>query len=806
MGNYATSPSQSRLLKAMKRWLFTTNHKDVGVLYLITSLAFFFVGGSFALLMRTQLYYPGNTFLNAYYYNQLVTSHGLIMVFWFISAFAFAFANYVVPIQIGAKDMAFPRLNALSYWLYLFSGILFLSGFLMPGGTIAGGWTIYQPLNTLKYSPQLGEDAAILGLIMLCVSVIVSTVNFAVTITMKRAKGYGWLDLPMFTISIMFTIMMMWLAFPVVATDLILLFVSRTVGGSVLTSEAGGALLWQHLFWFFGHPEVYIVFLPALGMMYDISSVFSGMPIYTKKVMIATFAAETLLSLTVYMHHMFMTGTNLFWLDVSSVNTLTIGIPAGVLVLGELTTKIDGTFRPETPALFTVGAVIAFIIGGASGVFLSSITLDSGFNGGYWVVAHFHYIFVGTILFGIYAGLYYWFPKMFGRMYSERLGKIHFVASFIGLNLLYFPMFALFNMPRRYYTYPSGLGFTLPNQLATIGSYVFGFAQLIIVANLIYSYRHGSTATENPWNSWSYEWLIPSPPPEFNFDGTTMVKDGRLLILPPDRHQMHTGEHAGSHLSPWPFSISLGTFLTLLGLTLDVGGFGNGLLAIGLMLFLISAFGWMIDDYYDAFPVVEKDGDGGKETWPFRDMDSRRLGMWVFLTGDLFVFMTLINSTMFLDLQVSFFHLDPPSPLENFANFSIAALVLFASIFSMYAAVWGARNRKRQTLAAGLIMTIVFAVIYIGTLYSDWSSLSSAGKGFGAMATSPLLSAFYDAGMIHLAHLVAGIAILAYFAVKAMNGNFFRSAGTRSSLVAFFYFWVMIAVAGILFTGVFAMV
>lgn len=805
MGHYTENPYSNKFAKSIKRWLFTTNHKDVGILYLITSLAFFFVGGSFALLMRTQLYYPNNTFLNAYYYNQLVTSHGLIMVFWFISAFAFAFANYIVPIQIGAKDMAFPRLNALSYWLYLFSGILFLSGFFMPGGTIAGGWTIYQPLNQLKYSPQLGEDAALFGLLLLSVSVIVSTINFAVTITMKRAKGYGWLDLPMFTISIMFTIMMMWMAFPVFATDIVLLLISRTVGGSILLSEAGGALLWQHLFWFFGHPEVYIVFLPALGIMYDVSSVFSGMPIYTKKVMIATFAAETLLSLTVYMHHMFMTGTNLFWLDVSSVNTLTIGIPAGVLVLGELTTKIDGTFRPETPALFTVGGVIAFIIGGATGVFLSSITLDSGFNGGYWVIAHFHYIFVGTILFGIYSGLYYWFPKMFGRMYSEKLGKIHFVTSFIGLNLLYFPMFALYSMPRRYYTYPAGLGFTLPNQLATIGSYLFGFAQLILVVNLIYSYRHGAVAGENPWNSWSYEWLIPSPPPEFNFEGGTRVKDGRLMILPPELGVKEV--HTGSHLSPWPITLSLGATLSFLGLTLAIGGFGNIVLAAGLMIFTIAVFGWMIDDYYDAFPVVEKDGSRDKETWPFSGMDSRRMGMWVFITGDFFVFMTLLTSTMFLNLQISFFHLDPPSPVESASNFAIAAAVLIASIFSMYAAVWGARNKKRDTVLMGLIMTLIFALIYVGTVMMDWGQLASIGDGFGAMAASPLLSAFYSADFIHLAHIVAAIALLIYFSIKAVSSHFYRTDGTaHSSLASFFYFWVLIALMGIVFTGVFAMV
>ncbi|MEM3851876.1 MAG: cbb3-type cytochrome c oxidase subunit I [Methanomassiliicoccales archaeon] len=787
----------------VKRWLFTTNHKDIGILYLFTSLAVFFIAGSFALTMRTQLFYPNNTFIGPAVYNQLVTTHGLLMVFFFISAFAFAFANYFVPIQIGAKDMAFPRLNALSYWLYLFSVVLFLSGFAFPGGNIAGGWYIYQPLNSIQYSPQIGENAAILGLIMLCFSVIVSTVNFAATITLKRAKGYGWRDLPMFTISIMFTIMMMWLAFPVVMTDLILLYLGRTIGSSVLFNETGGALLWQHLFWFFGHPEVYIVFLPALGIMYDTASLFSGMPIYTKKLMIGAFAVETLLSLTVYMHHMFMTGTNLFWLNVSSANTLAIGIPAGVLVLGEITTKIDGVFKLETPALFTVAAVISFIIGGSSGIFLSSIALDSALNGMYWVVAHFHYIFVGTILFGIYSGLYYWYPKMFGRMYSERLGKIHFAISFFGMNLLYFPMFLMFNMPRRYYTYAPGLGLTLPNQLATIGGFIFGLAQLILIFNMIYSKYRGPVASANPWGGWSYEWLVPTPVPEFNFTGTPVVEGNRLLILNEEKHEER---HApGSHLSMWPLTISLGVFLTFLGMTVDQAGYGNEVMALGLIVFVISALGWMIDDMHDAFPIVERDDDPNKETWPFRNMDSRRLGMWVFVTGDVFVFLAVLSSTMFIDLQAAYFKLPDPPAIESMNTFLVYLILLVASVISLYAAVRASRYGNRARVIGSLALGIVFAATYIALVVFDWGSLASRGMGFGAMSSNPILSLFYDATFIHVAHVAAIVAIMLFFLIKAARGKF--SIGTvPSSLASLFYLWALIAIAGIIITGAFVLV
>ncbi len=807
MGYGKSTDSEHSFLNPVKRWLFTTNHKDIGILYLVTSLLVFFIAGSLALMMRTQLYYPNNTFLNSYYYNQFVTTHGILMVFFFISAFAFALANYIVPIQIGAKDMAFPRLNALSYWLYAFAAALFLSGYFFTGGNIAGGWYIYQPLNQVQYSPQVGEDAAILGLIMLASSVIVSTVNFAVTIALKRAKGYKWIDLPMFTISIMFTIMLMWVAFPVVAADLVVLFFGRVLGSSVLLSPAGGALLWQQLFWFFGHPEVYIVFLPALGIMYDVSSHFSGMPVYTKKIMIGAFAVETLLSLTVYMHHMFMTGTNLFWLNIANINTMAIGIPAGVLVLGEIMTKIDGTFRPETPALFTVGGVIAFIIGGASGIFLASIALDSGLNGNYWVIAHFHYIFAGTILFGIYSGLYFWFPKMTGRMYSERLGRIHFASSFIGLNLLYFPMFILYDMPRRYYTYPAGLGWTLPNQIATIGAFVFGFSQLFLIANMVYSSTKGPVVGDNPWGGWSYEWLIPSPPPEFNFEGTPMVKGNVLMVIPPVQIQ-HAVEHAhapNAHLSPWPFTISLGGFLTLLGLSLYIEGYNDWVAAIGLMIFIIAALGWMIDDYHDVFPTVEKDGDPNKETWPFRNMDSRRMGMWIFLTGDIFVFMTVIAASFFLYWQAPQFGLKPLDPIEQIPNFAISSAVLLGSIGTAYAAVRGSKNGNRQAVIVGLSMTVVFALIYLGATFSDWSQLAANGYGFAAMSTNPFLSAFYDGGMIHIAHIVAVLAVMVYFILKAISGKH-SSGSVPASLEALFYFWALIAIAGVLLTGVFTMI
>ena len=784
----------------MKKWLFTTNHKEVGILYLITSFVFLFIAGAFAEMMRTQLFRPGNTFLNAVEYNQLVTVHGLLMILFFISPLGFAFANYFVPIQIGAKDMAFPRLNALSYWLYLFGGILLLSGFLLPGGALSGGWTLYAPLNEAHYLPQAGEDAGIAGITMLGVSLIVSTVNFAATIALKRAKGMKLIDMPMFTWSIVFTIAMLWLVFPEFATALVLLLADRILGSVVFLAPAGGALLWEQMFWFMGHPEVYVLLLPALGAMFDIASVFSGKAVYAKRLMIGSFAVIFVMSMMVFMHHMFMTGVNLLWLELQEITTELISVPSGVLIIGIIATMLRGHIKLRTPMLFTMGAVIVFIVGGATGVMQSSIELDSGFNGGYWVIAHFHYILAGTVLWGLFAALYYWFPKMTGKMYSERLGVLHFILSFIGLNLTFAPMFLLLNMPRRYYTYSPGFGFSLPNEIATIGALLYGFAQLLPVLNMLYSVRSGQKAPDNPWGGSSFEWLVSSPVPEFNFTGTPYISNGRFIVGTEDSGQE---EHGGlNHLSPWPFSISLGICLVFLGLVLFLYGYGNIALALGLMLFTISALGWMNDDYHDFFPEVEKDGVSPKETWPFRNMDSIRLGMWIFISGDVLLFSTLISGAFFIFVQSPYFG-DPVISLTGNASLDMASVVvLLASIASMYAAAEGAKTGNRDMTAGGLLLTIFFGACYIAVTVANWGYLASAGAGIQAMHGSALLSIFYDSAIVHIVHIAGGLAFVCYFLFKTYGGRI--AERSVPSISALLYFWSFVAVAGVIMIGAFA--
>ena len=396
-----------------KRWLVTTNHKDIGILYLLTSLFFLIFGGVLALLIRLQLL-PGGQFMSGMAYNQTVTGHGLIMVFWFLSPFAFGFANYVVPLQIGADDLAFPRLNALSYWMYLLSGVLLGVSF-FQGESLSTGWTIYAPLNVPAYTPEVGATGAVLALAMFVVAVTASTINFLTTIHHSRAEGMGLMDMPMFTWSILATVWMMLFAFATLLGAGLILAADRVVGSLYFTAEEGGSLLWGHLFWFFGHPEVYIVFFPALGIMLELFQSFSGNRLVGRKWTIIAIVLISVQSFLVWMHHMFLTTINLEVKTLIMASTIGISLPFDLLVFALIYTLIKGRIKLKTPFLFALGALLLFILGGITGVFLGAIVLDYEFRGTYWVVAHFHYVMFGgaTAMIG---GAYYWYPKMTGKM------------------------------------------------------------------------------------------------------------------------------------------------------------------------------------------------------------------------------------------------------------------------------------------------------------------------------------------------------------------------------------------------------
>src|SRR5947209_8361149 len=574
----------------LKRWLFTTNHKDVGILYLFTSLYFFVAAGLLALTFRVQLAVPSNTFLQPDEYNQAVTTHGLLMLLWVLTPLGAAFANYFVPIQIGARDMAFPRLNALSYWVYLSSGLLALSSFFAAGGTADWGWTTYAPLNTVEFSPQVGGSMMGLALMLLMASSIVSTVNFLVTIFRLRAPGMSLMRLPMFTWGWIFTSLLMLWAFPSFVSALSLLIGDRAFGTVFFTSPQGGPLLWDHMFWFFGHPEVYVLLLPGFGLVGDLFSTFSRRPLYAKKIIIPCLAIASILSFTVWAHHMFMTGISQSLLEAFNITTELISIPFAIIVIAYIFTLRGGSIRFATPMLFAVGSLGLFIIGGVTGVFNSSVALDTAFRGTFWVVGHFHYTIVGGGLTALFGGLYYWFPKITGRMYSERLGKIHFVIYMIGFNLLYFPMHLLYDMPRRIYTYTTDgvfpnvylniFQYRIPigwNFIITIGGFTFGISQLIMFANLLWSARRGPTADKDPWGGYSLEWGVPSPPPEFNFpEGVPVVSATGVTYRP---LAMADGGHANGsygaesgeeHWSRWPIVVAAGAGIALWGLLMGL--------------------------------------------------------------------------------------------------------------------------------------------------------------------------------------------------------------------------------------------
>lgn len=787
---------------SLRSWLFTTDHKKIGILYLVTAIYFLFLAGSFALLMRTQTSVPSNTFVSAAVYNQLVSLHGLLMALFVISPLGFAFANYIIPLQIGARDMSFPRLNALSYWLFLFGGVLMLSGIFLPGGAISSGWTIYAPLNETEYLPQAGMDTAVLGILMLVGSVVLSTVNIGVTVARQRAKGYKLMDMPMFVWSILFTMAMAWVAFPDLAAALSLLAMDRTLGSMIFLSDIGGSLLWQNVFWFFGHPEVYILIFPAFGAMYDIASVFAGRPIYGKRYVIYSMAAIAGLSMMVWLHHMFMSGASLAWLDIQSITTGAISIPSDTMVLGLMFTVMDGRARYKAPMLFTMGGIPLFIIGGLSGVFLSVPALDVAFHGSYFVIAHFHYMLAGTALWGLTAATYYWFPKMTGKMYSEKIAKVHLVLAAIGINVLYFPMFFLYNMPRRYYTYSANWGFNQLNFIASFGAYIYGAAQVVFLINLVYSLRKGQKATRNPWGAWGFEWLTSSPPPAFNFYGNPKVDGDKLLVLPT------TEELHGPEPSMWPFVVGLGTLFAFAGFVVYFYWATPILLILGLAVLVVALIGWARQDYKDH---VEDTDHGLRETWPFSAFSNMELGTLIFIGGDFGFVGAMVAAYYFVSWQAPLFNSSLLS-LNHFASPTLTeymAAALVVSILTMCLALWASRTRRLILAETALIGTILLGAVFIAFSFQNWNFMNGDGMGLSTVSSSMTASLFYDYSIIHILHVAALIGVLGYFAIRLpklmemenvppeerAEGHAHGSA--FDGLTAATYLWIFIAAFGL---------
>src|SRR5215207_11372058 len=497
-------------------YLTTVDHKKIGILYIFTAFAIFLVGGFFSLLIRTELAEPGLQTMGENTYNQVFTMHGTLMIFLFAAQVSTGLANFLVPLQIGAADVAFPRANAMSYWLYLFGALIVLSSFFVAGGPAAAAWTAYPPLST-KYLQGTGMDLWIIGLAVVGVAGILGAVNLVTTIFRMRMPGMTMFRMPLFTWGVLDNQLLILFAFPPLTVAFALLFLERNFGAKFFSAAAcGSQLVYQHVFWFFGHPEVYIIILPIFGVISEVIAVFSRKPLFGYRAMVFAFFAIAALSFGVWAHHMFATGA--IYLPYFSIMSLLIAVPTGIKVFNWIGTMWRGSITLSTAMLMSLGFIVVFLIGGITGIFLASPPIDFAVNDTYYVVAHFHYIMVGGLLYGMFAGFYFWFPKFTGRLLSERLGRWQFWTFLVGFNLTFFPQYlvGLDGMPRRIADYQIER-WEPANMASTIGAFLTGLSVLLFLWNFWVSIRRGKTAGDDPWEGNSLEWVTSSPPPSHNF-------------------------------------------------------------------------------------------------------------------------------------------------------------------------------------------------------------------------------------------------------------------------------------------------
>jgi cytochrome c oxidase subunit I len=502
-------------------WLTTTDHKRIGILYIGTSLLFFVAGGILALLMRAQLATPNESFVTKNSYDELFTMHGITMIFLVVVPILAGFGNYLVPLMIGAKDVAFPRLNALSYWLFLLGGIVLYGSWFAAGGPAKTGWTLYPPLSTKEFTPGNGVDLLILSLHIVALSSLIGAINFLVTIWNMRTRGMSRMRMPLFVWAIEAYSALLVFVLPVIAAGLTMLLLDRQAGTHFFRPDHGGsALLFQHAFWFFGHPEVYIMILPAMGVVSEVLPVFARKPIFGYTAIALSTAAIAVVSLFTWVHHMFATGLPVSLQAFFMVSTMAVAVPTGVKIFNWLATTWRGNIIFDTAMLYALGFIAVFTLGGLSGIFVAAFPVDWQVTDSYYIVAHLHYVLFGGSIFGIFAGLYYWWPKLFGRLLDERLGKWQFWLTFIGFNLTFFPqhMLGLLGMPRRVYTYDHGGLWEGYNLASTIGSGIMGLGVLLFFVNVLVTRRRGRRAGNDPWLADTLEWYTTSPPPPENFD------------------------------------------------------------------------------------------------------------------------------------------------------------------------------------------------------------------------------------------------------------------------------------------------
>ncbi|MBT5775218.1 MAG: cytochrome c oxidase subunit I [Dehalococcoidia bacterium] len=578
-------------------WLTTVDHKKIGIMYGITGFLFLLLGGLEALTIRTQLAVPNGTVVDADRFNQLFTMHALTMIFMAVMPMGASFFNYFIPLMIGARDVAFPRLNALSFWVFL-SGALLLTSSFVFGGAPGGGWFGYAPLTSSQYHISSGMDFYTVGLAVMGTSSLMASLNFAVTIINMRAPGMTMMRLPVFMWMTIVVNFLLILSLPVITVALIELYFDRNFSTTFFSPSVGGdPILWQHLFWVFGHPEVYVLILPSMGIVSEVLPVFSRKPLFGYSAVVFAGVAIAVLGFAVWSHHMFTTGLDTVPQVVFSASTMAIGVPTGIKIFNWLGTMYGGQIRFTVAMYFSVAFIALFTIGGISGVMHASPPVDAQQQDTYFIVAHLHYVLFGGAIMGIFSGIYYWFPKMTGRFLDETWGKVNFWLLFVGTNLTFFPMhfLGLSGMPRRIYTYDSGFGWDTWNLVATIGSYTLALGFLVFIVNFFMTMRQEPTAGNNPWGGSTLEWATTSPPPEHDFDVIPEVRDRDPLWYDRDHNivQPAAPEHLHIHLPPpsyFPLVLAMG--LALVG----VGALSHLAVAgLGVAVTVYAIWGWALE-------------------------------------------------------------------------------------------------------------------------------------------------------------------------------------------------------------------
>ncbi len=769
----------------VRSWITTVDHKRIGILYGVSAFFFLLVGGLEALVIRAQLARPDNTLVSADFYNALFTMHGTTMIFLAIMPLNNAFFNYLVPLQIGARDVAFPRLNALSYWLFL-GGALFLNASFLVGTPPDGGWFGYVSLTSRQYSPGHGIDFWLLGLQVLGASSLIAGVNFIVTILNMRAPGMTLMRMPVFvwmTLVVQFLIV---LAFPVVTVGLIFLMFDRFFGTHFYDVAAGGDLhLWQHLFWIFGHPEVYILILPAFGIVSEVLPTFSRKPLFGAPVVIYSGALIGFFGFGVWAHHMFAAGMGPVADAAFSIATMLIAIPTGVKIFNWLATMWGGSIRPTTAFYFAAALIADFTIGGLSGIMHSSPPVDLQQTDSYFVVAHFHYVLIGGSLFGLLAGLFYWWPKISGRMLDERLGKVAFWVIFIGFNVTFFPQHYLgaIGMPRRIYTYPANAGWNLWNLVSTVGAFALGFGVLLVLLNALRSLRRGERAPADPWDGRTLEWRTGSPPPPHDFDEIPPIygrdtfwrekygdRHGRrptpVVPPPPDAHGIHMPSP-----SVWPFAIAVGVTIAVTGalISLPVVILGSAITVYGGFRFALEHHGNPAHAHQDGL----------------LDIDMRKLAMWTFIGSECMLFGTLIAT--YLAYRGKSTVGPHPHEILNIPLTTLSTFDLLMSSLLMVLALDAILRDKRQLARLWLAGTALFGLLFLGFQAYEFTHFVREGL---TLQRNVFGSTFFTLTGFHGGHVTLGVALLLTLLILDLRGKLGVADAPKVEVVGLYWHFV----------------